>query len=315
MRAGLAEHIHNDVLSAGNKLKFSIVFTCLILAAEVIGGFLSNSLALLSDAGHVVTDIMALSLSWYALRQTERPPSSRMTFGYHRVGVMVAIVNAISIFAIAGVILYEAYHRLQQPPEVNSVLMMAVAVVGLGVNLFVTYWLRQERKGNLNVRSAFWHALGDALASIGVIIGGAIILFTGWLWIDPIISVLISLVIGLAAWRILTEGVRVLLEASPREVNIDEMIKALRQAPGVKDIHDVHVWAISPQLNAMSCHVLVDDLLVSQAADIRKKLEDILRRRFSISHTMLQMECQQCDPSDTFCTMAESHEKCDTNGA
>jgi len=231
-----------------------------------------------------------------------------MTFGYHRIGVIVAVANAISIFAIAGIILYEAYRRLQQPPEINSILMMSVALVGLVVNLFVSYWLRREQKSNINIRSAFWHALGDALASTGVVVGGAIILITGWLWVDPLISVLISLVIGLAAWRILREGLRVLVEASPKEVDIDEMIKALRQVPGVKDIHDVHVWAISPQLNAMSSHVLIDDLLISQAADIRKKLEDILRQRFSIRHTMLQMECQQCNIDDLYCNLTSDQD-------
>jgi cobalt-zinc-cadmium efflux system protein len=309
----LINHTHNRAIPVGNKLKFSIILTGLILTAEVIGGFISNSLALFSDAGHVVTDIMALSLSWYAVKQAERPASSRMTFGYHRVGVIVAVANAISIFAIAIIILYEAYHRLQQPPEVNSLLMMSVAFVGLGVNLFVTFWLRREQGGNLNVRSAFWHAFGDALASTGVIVGGAIILLTGYLWVDPLISVLISFVIGLAAWRILREGLRVLLEASPRDVDTEEMIKALRQVSGVKDIHDVHVWAISPQLNAMSGHVLIDDVLVSQATDIRKKLENVLRQRFSIKHTMLQIECEQCNPSDTFCTLSsEPNDKCDT---
>jgi cobalt-zinc-cadmium efflux system protein len=310
------EHNHTKGAAVGSKLKFSIILTCLILAAEVVGGFLSNSLALLSDAGHVVTDIMALSLSWYAWKQVQRPPSSRMTFGYHRVGVLVAVVNALSIFAIAAVILYEAYRRFQQPPEINSILMMSVAFVGLAVNLFVTLWLRREQKSNINIRSAFWHAFGDALASVGVIAGGASILFTGFLWVDPLISVLISLIIGLAAYRIIREGLRVLLEAAPSDVDIDAMIKALRQVPGVKDIHDVHVWTISPRLNAMSSHVLIDDLRVSQAADIRKQLENLLRQRFSIRHTMLQMECQQCSPSDTFCILdSESDDKCGPNGA
>lgn len=312
----MTQHTHGKALSAGSKLKLSIIFTCVILAAEVIGGFISNSLALLSDAGHVVTDIMALSLSWYALKQAERPPSGHMTYGYHRIGVIVAVINAASIFAIAAIILYEAYRRFQQPPAINSVLMMSVALVGLAVNLFVTFWLRREQGANINIRSAFWHAFGDALASIGVIVGGAIILLTGFYWIDPLISVLISLIIGFAAYRILREGLRVLLEASPSNIDTEEMIKALRGIPGVKDIHDVHVWAISPQLNAMSSHVLVDDLLVSQAAEIRSQLEDVLKNRFSIRHTMLQMECQQCNPGDTFCTLdSHSHDKCDTSGA
>jgi cobalt-zinc-cadmium efflux system protein len=304
----LTEHTHH-AQPIGNKLKFGIILTGFILVAEVAGGLISNSLALLSDAGHVFADIVALSLSWYGVRQAERPPSTRMTFGYHRVGVIVAIVNAVSIFAIAAFILYEAYQRFQQPPEVNSLLMLLVAIVGLAVNAFVAFWLRREQQGNLNVRSAFWHALGDALASIGVIIGGIIMLFTGWFLVDPIISVLIGFVIILAAWRILREGLRVLLEAVPGHVNITEMVNALNRLPGVKDVHDVHVWSISPELHAMSCHVLIDDLSTTQAAGIRQKIEDVLRERFNIKHTTLQMECQQCDANDILCTMTygQSH--------
>ena len=270
---------------------------------ELIGGFLSNSLALLSDAGHVLADIVALSLSWYGVRQAERPPTGRMTFGYHRVGVIIALVNAISIFAIAMVIFYEAYRRWQQPPEINSPLMLAAATVGLSVNIFVVFWLRQEQQKNLNVRSAFWHAAGDALASIGVIIGGIIILFTGWFLVDPIISVLIGFIIILAAWRILKEGLRVLLEATPQQVDVTNMINALTRIHGVKGIHDVHVWSISPEIHAMSCHVLIDDLLTSQAADIRQKIEGVLQQRFHIEHTALQMECQECKANDIFCKL------------
>jgi cobalt-zinc-cadmium efflux system protein len=298
----LTEHTHHRQ-QVGNKLKFGIVLSVFILAAEVAGGLISNSLALLSDAGHVFADIVALSLSWYGVRQAERPPSSRMTFGYHRVGVIVAIVNAVSIFAIAAIILFEAYKRFQQPPEVNSLLMLLVAALGLAVNAFVVFWLRGEQQSNLNVRSAFWHALGDALASIGVIIGGAIILLTGWFLVDPIISVLIGFVIILAAWRILKEGLRVLLEAAPEHVNTTEMVNALNQLPGVKDVHDVHVWSISPELHAMSCHVLIDDVSTTQAAGIRRKIEDLLRERFQIKHATLQTECQICASNDVLCTL------------
>jgi len=298
----LTEHAHN-AQPIGNKLKSGIILTGFILIAEVAGGLISNSLALLSDAGHVFADIVALSLSWYGVRQAERPPSTRMTFGYHRVGVIVAIVNAVTIFAIAAVILYEAYRRFQQPPEVNSLLMLFVAIVGLAVNAFVAFWLRREQQSNLNVRSAFWHALGDALASIGVIIGGAVMLLTGWFFVDPIISVLISIVIILAAWRILREGLRVLLEATPGHVDVTEMVDTLNRLPEIKDVHDVHVWSISPELHAMSCHVLIDDLSTTQAAGIRQKIEDLLRERFKIKHTTLQMECQQCDSNDILCTL------------
>lgn len=299
----MAEHAHHHPLSVGSKLKFGIILTSFILAVEVVGGFLSNSLALLSDAGHVFADIIALSLSWYGVRQAERSPSSRMTFGYHRVGVIVAIVNAVSIFAIGGVIFYEAYRRLQQPPEVNSLLMLTAAIIGLSVNIFVAFWLRKEQRSNLNVRSAFWHALGDALASVGVIIGAVIILFTGWFLVDPIISVLIGFIITLAAWRILKEGLRVLLEATPQQVDVTRMVDALKKIRGVKGVHDVHVWSISPELHAMSCHVLIDDLPLSQATEIRKQVEEVLQRQFDIEHSALQMECQECGTNDLFCSL------------
>ncbi len=298
----MADHTHQHPLPVGSKLKFGIMLTVLILVVEVVGGLLSNSLALLSDAGHVFADIVALSLSWYGVRQAERPASRHMTFGYHRVGVIIALFNAISIFAIAAIIFYEAYRRWQQPPEVNSLLMIAAGIVGLSVNIFVAFWLRKEQRSNLNVRSAFWHVLGDALASVGVIIGAVIILLTGWFVVDPIISVLISFIIVLAAWRILKEGLRVLLEATPQQVDIVKMVNTLNQMTGVEGVHDVHVWSISPEIHAMSCHVLISDLPMSKAADIRKRVEDVLRQ-FHIEHSALQMECQECSANDIFCKL------------
>ena len=299
----MTEHIHHEPLPVQSKLKFGIMLTSFILVAEVVAGLLSNSLALLSDAGHVFVDLLALSLSWYGVRQAERPPSSRMTFGYHRVGVIIAIVNAVSIFAMAAFIFYQAYHRLQQPPEVNSLLMLFVAVVGLGANAFVAFWLRIEQQDNLNVRSAFWHAWGDALASVGVIAGGIIMILTGNFRVDPVISMLIGLIITFAGWRILKEGFRVLVEATPRHVNVVEMVNALKQVSGVKDVHDIHVWSISPELHSMSCHVLIDDLSTTQASGIREKIENVLRQQFLIGHTTVQMECQQCSSDDLFCSL------------
>jgi len=305
----LAGQAHHHPRQVGSKLKFGILLTGFILVVEVIGGFLSNSLALLSDAGHVFADIIALALSWYGVRQAERPASRHMTFGYHRVGVIIALVNAIAIFAIVGVIFYEAYRRWQQPPEVNSSLMLAAALVGLGVNIFIAFWLREERQRNLNVRSAFWHVLGDALASIGVIIGAAIIMLTGWFVVDPFISVLIGLIIILAAWSILKEGLKVLLEAAPYQVDVSRMVDALRKIRGVKNVHDVHVWSISPELHAMSCHVLIADQMMSQASEIRQEVEEVLRREFDIAHSALQMECQKCGKNDLFCSLVPTPQK------
>ena len=289
-------------LPVASKLKLGIILSSLIMAAEVAGGLLANSLALLADAGHVFVDIIALSLSWYGIRQAERPASHSMTFGYHRVGVLVAIVNTLSIFGIAVFIFYEAVQRLQQTPEINSPLMLAVAAVGLGINLFVASWLRREQKTNLNVRSAFWHALGDALASVGVIVGAVIIMLTGLVAADPIISIVIGLIIVLAAWSIFRDGLRVLLEASPKQIDVRRLVKDIGQIPGVKGVHDIHVWSITPELHAMSCHILIDDLSASKAARIREQTEELLGR-YNIEHTTLQMEYEQCRANDMFCTM------------
>lgn len=297
-------HTHHKALSSvTSKLKYGIIFSSLILVAELAGGILANSLALLADAGHVFTDIIALSLSWYGIKQAERPASHKMTFGYHRVGVIIAVVNALSIFAIALFIFYEAIRRLQDPPEVDSPIMLIVATIGLGVNLLVAFWLRKEQRANLNIRSAFMHSLGDALASIGVILGGIIILTTGLFVVDPIISIAIGLIIVLAAWGIFRDGLRVLLEATPPGIDLSQMISDLKNVPGVKDVHDIHVWSITPQLHAMSCHVLISDRPTSEAAGIRQKIEEILLRQYQIEHTTLQMECEVCGDGDFLCKL------------
>jgi cobalt-zinc-cadmium efflux system protein len=292
---------NNSHFSTGSKLKYGLFLSLIIFGAEVAGGLLSNSLALLGDAGHVLADIIALTLSWYAVRQADKQSNSRMTFGYHRIGVIVAIINAIAIFVIAGIILFEAYRRFQSPPEVKSTLMLAVAMIGLAVNLLVTFWLSKEQKRNINVRSAFWHAMGDALASVGVIIGGILILITGQRLIDPIVSVVISLIILSAAFSIFHEGFRVILEAVPKDVNVMSMITAIKKVKGVRNIHDVHVWSISPEIRAMNGHILIDDTSLSQANLIRSEIEKVVRDQFHVDHTTLQMECHGCSSDETFC--------------
>jgi cobalt-zinc-cadmium efflux system protein len=298
----LSEH-HHSAISAGTKLKYGIAITCAILVLEIVGGVLSNSLALLSDAGHVLADGIALALSWYGVRQAEKPSSQHMTFGYHRVGVVIAIVNGITILAISGIILYEAYQRFFQHPVVNSVIMLIIAAIGLGANILVALWLREEQGNNLNIRSAFWHAAGDALASVGVIIGAIIICTTGLYWVDAAVSVLISIIILVSAFAILREGLRIILEGVPHDIKIEEVVSALRSLPEVRDVHDIHVWSIASSLRAMSSHVMVDDCYVSEAEGIRKKIEGLMLERFGIGHTTVQIECSQCGKDDLFCKM------------
>jgi cobalt-zinc-cadmium efflux system protein len=207
---------------------------------------------------------------------------------------------------IAAVILFEAYGRFQSPPEVNSRLMMIIAVIGLAANIFVTLWLRREQKRNINIRSVFWHSMGDALASLGVIVGGLIITFSGKFWVDPLVSVLISLIILFAAWSILRDGLNVILEATPSNLDLMDMIETLKKIPGVKDVHDIHVWSISPELHAMNGHILIEDVLTSHAEEIRGEVEKVIREQYGITHTTLQTECQSCESQDTFCNLAET---------
>jgi cobalt-zinc-cadmium efflux system protein len=306
----MPQHRHHPPIAVDQKLKIGILLSLLILVAEVAGGILSNSLALLADAGHVLTDVIALGLSWYGVRQSRRPSSYSMTFGYHRIGVLVAVVNALSILVIAAFILYEAVQRFSQPPEVDSGLMLSIALLGLGVNILVALWLRQESHGNLNVKSAFWHAAGDALASVGVITGGIVIALSGWNIVDPIVSIIISLIIVTAAWGIFKEGLRVLLEGTPRHIDLGHLAKTLHKLPGVKDVHDLHIWSITPEIHALSCHVLIEDQSVSQSDMVRQDIEATLKQEFDIDHCTLQMECQQCGANELLCQMQLS--KADT---
>ena len=306
----MAHNHQHGTIEVGGKLRAGVFFSLLILGAEIAGGILTNSIALLADAGHVLTDVIALTLSWYGVVQARRAATQRMTFGYHRIGVLIAVLNASTIIAVAAFILYEALRRLGKPPEVHSVPMMIVAAAGLIVNIFVAFWLRGEREGNLNVRSAFWHAAGDALASVGVIIGGIIIAFTGFNIVDPIIGAVIGLIIVGAAWGILRDGLRVLLEATPSHVDVDALVQALLGLPGVRDVHDVHVWSITPEIHAMSGHVLIDDQAVSQAVAIQKKMEELLREEFKIGHSTLQMECQSCEASGVLCRLRSGEDEC-----
>ncbi len=298
----MSEH-HHSAPGVATKLKYGIIITAVILILEVAGGILSNSLALLSDAGHVFADGIALTLSWYGVRQAARPSSSRMTFGYHRVGVIIAIVNAASILAIAGIILFEAYQRFYQQPEINSVMMLVIAVIGLAANIFVASWLRREQGASLNIKSAFWHAVGDALASVGVIAGAIIIMLTKLYWVDAAVSALISLIIIFAAWGIFREGTSILLEATPGNISVKELLQAMKSIPAIKDVHDLHVWSISSNLHSMSCHVMVDDCSISQAESVRLQIEEMVREKFGIGHTTVQTECSECSNGDLFCNM------------
>jgi len=294
---------------AGQRLRWALLLTSLILAAEVVGGVLANSLALLSDAGHLFTDLVALGLTLFAVRQVERPSNRQMTFGYHRVGILVALFNAVTLVGITGAIFWGAAQRFRDPPEVEGALTLAVAVVGLVVNGVVMALLWSRQRANLSVHSAFLHVVGDALGSVAVIVSGAVILATAWFWADPAISVFIGLIIAFGAWRIFRETLSVLVEAAPAGLNVEELAEAVARVPGVRDVHDLHVWSIAPGIRALSCHVRMDDSPISEGDRVLGRVNLLLAGRYAITHSTIQMEAGECDPSVLFCCLPPNEKR------
>src|SRR5213082_2649616 len=232
-----AGHQHTHTM-AKQSLRLAFFLTLLILGAELIGGFLANSLALLSDAGHVITDIFALGLAWFAIVQAERPANARKTFGYHRVGILAALVNAVTLIIIAILISLEAFQRFQHPEPVQPFIMFFSAGIGIAVNLFIGLGLQKEGH-SLNMRAATMHVFGDVIASVGVIVAGIIILLTGWTPVDPLLSVGIAVLIAFGAWNILRETTDILLEAVPRDISLTHLVDDMKKIEGVKDVHDL----------------------------------------------------------------------------
>ncbi|HET6386376.1 MAG TPA: cation diffusion facilitator family transporter [Armatimonadota bacterium] len=295
-RDAVVGHSHFAHADTAQKLVTSIGLTLIILAAEVVGGFMAHSLALLSDAAHMVTDVAALALAWYAQFQANRPPTERRTYGYHRAGIMAALVNAVTLIAIAGFIGWEAINRIRRPVgHIHAPIMFGVALVALLVNLGIARMLGHSHSDNLNVRSVLLHVLGDAAASAGVIVGGIIIAVEPrWTIIDPILSIGIALIIVWGAWQILVETTNVLMEGAPAGVDIHELEQTLTILPGVQGVHHLHVWSLCPGRNALSGHIVIDDQALSQTEGIRSRIQSILWNRYQVDHATIQFEHEQC---------------------
>jgi cobalt-zinc-cadmium efflux system protein len=308
-------HQHNHTHGmAKQTLRLAFFLTIVILAAELIGGFVGNSLALLSDAGHVVTDIFALGLAWFATVQAERPANARKTFGYHRVGILAALVNAVTLIVIALVISWEAVQRLQHPEPVQPLVMFLAAGIGIAVNLFIGFGLQREGH-SLNVRAATLHVFGDVAASVGVILAGILILLTGWTLADPLLSVAIAVLIAVGAWRIIRETTDILLEGVPRDISLSALVTDMKGIKGVQDVHDLHVWSIASGMYALSCHTLIDDLPPSGSSPILQSLTTMLEEKYHIGHTTIQFECNNhkgacCEMDGLYCRMEAAKEKC-----
>ncbi len=289
------------------RLTWAIIVTLVIFAGEVAGGIWSNSLALLSDAGHVLTDTFALGLSLIAAYIVRRPSNYRATYGYPRIGLLVALANGCSLVLIAIFIFIEAYQRVHIPPKIGTGIMFFVAVAGFIGNL-VMVWILGKSHTNLNIRSAWLHVIGDTLSSGGVIIAAIVIRYTGWYLIDPIASAIVGVVIVIGGWRVIKQALWVFLELSPPDLHAGEISKILCNMKDVLGVHDVHIWSISHGIPAFSAHVLVHDLKISETDNIRKDIEDKLAE-LGIKHTVLQMECAECQTSDgLYCQISHSEE-------
>jgi len=299
-----------QVTRAGSRVRLAHALTIVVLVVELVGGLLAHSLALLSDAGHVLTDIIVLALSAFALNQTGRAANARRTFGYQRVGILIALLNALILAAIVIGIAIEAVRRIQTPGHVDGAVMAITAAIGLAISLFIAVSLRQH-DADLTVRSALVHIWGDAWAAAGVIIAGVVILVGGWQLIDPLLSLGIAALIAWSAWRVLVVAVNILLESMPADLRTDSVVESVKKVPGVRDLHDLHVWSLSAQSRAMSAHLLVDDQRVTQAQDILAEVREVLAHEFSIEHTTIQFESLECRPGDIFCVQPDGHPHAD----
>ena len=278
----------------GALLKLALALTCVVLVIETAGGLVSHSLALLSDAGHVLTDVFALGLAWFAVSQANRPADLRRSYGYHRVSILAALVNAVTLIVIVIAIAFEAVRRLASPEPVQAGVVIAAALAGIAINSFIVVGLRRETR-NLNLRAALAHVVGDLAVSAGVVLGGAIILLTGWLPIDPLISIAIAVLIAYGAWRIVRETVNLLMEGTPREINLAAVAGEITGTQLISSMHDLHVWALSSEETALSVHVVVDDCPLGEAEHVVRDLERRLCDRFAIGHTTIQVEsCHPC---------------------
>lgn len=287
-------HAHTQSAAGRNKRRLALVFglTITYLVVEVIGGLITGSLALLADAGHMLTDVGGVGLALMAIWFAERPASPERTYGYYRVEILAALTNAIVLIGISLYILYEAYRRFMKPPEVESGLMLGVAVVGLVVNIIGMYILRTGSRESLNMEGAYFEVLSDMLTSIGVIFASVIMLTTGWYYADPLISAGIGLFILPRTWLLLREALGVLLEGTPSDVNLTALRESIRQLPGVIDVHDLHVWTLTSGINAMSTHaVLVDD---KQHDQVLQAVRTLVFSKFRINHITVQLENQMC---------------------
>ncbi len=297
-------HHHHHHHGTGKVLIFSTVATILFVVIEFGAGVTAHSLALLSDAGHNVTDALALLLALLGVYLQSKPADDVKTFGYHRGGVLAAFVNALTLIVLSIYLLYESYQRILRPEAVHETTMIVVASLGIIVNLGILIALKRSGDSHeLNIRAAAVHMLGDALSSVAIVIGAIAIRYTGWLLIDPILSILIAVLIIWSAIDVTRESLNILLEGLPRGLELKSVTNAMRAVDGVVDVHDLHIWSLGSSAHALSCHVLIEDVPPSESDCVLKSINGVLATRFHIHHSTIQFEHARCALSENPCSI------------
>jgi cobalt-zinc-cadmium efflux system protein len=295
------DHQHGTSSSEGQqrRLTLALVLAASYMLAEIAGGLWTGSLALLADAGHMLSDVFALSLSLFAFRLARRPATPQQTYGHHRTEILAALVNGLLLMGVSAYILSEALERIETPREILGAPMLAIATGGLLVNLSALWILREGRHGNLNVRGAWLHVMGDALGSVAAIVAGGLIWAFGWSWADPLASLVIAVLIVFSAWNLLREVAEVLMEWAPSHIDVPEVARSIAALPGVLAVHDLHIWTISSGRISLSGHV------VSEAehdhVNLLQEVADLLHQRFEISHATIQIETPDFDEPGGVC--------------
>ena len=294
------EHSH-DIKSTKEKKALAIVLalTACFMVVEAASGFYTGSLALLSDAAHMLTDVFALSLAYFALWFASKPPTLSKTYGFYRGEILAAFLNGILLFVISGWIIYEAYERFRVPHPVKSLDMTIVAVIGLAINLGSAYILSRYQTANLNIKGALYHVISDALGSAGAVAAGVVMILTGWYYADSIISVFVSVLILRSAWMIVKESVHILLEGTPRGIDLKAVQSSICSHAGVLGVHDLHAWTLTQGFEALSAHLVVEDM--GESEKLVGEIKNNLSGKFHITHVTLQCETKECASAFNTC--------------
>ncbi len=310
--------VHNDRHNHSHSLKFNLsgesfeteknlktafLLTLVILFIEFSGAVISKSMALYSESGHVLVDASSLLLAWLAQIQVRKSPSEKNTFGYHRIGILAALLNSLLLLILSLILIYASYLRIVRPEKINSSLMIIFPLISLIINAVIGLKIHKGIKHNLNLKSSFFHIVGDSLVSMSIIAGGIIIYFTGVYYIDPVIGLIISPLIAIGAFSVINETINILLEGVPKEIDFSSVKEEILKTRGVKNVHDLHIWSMSKSFKLLSAHILVEETAVKSAdiCCIINNIQDSLSEKFDINHVVIQPELSDCNTTNDFC--------------